>query len=108
LKKGRIYIPKSIFENYRCDVSKIFEEEYKEKVNLVLKDILERTNDYFLDGWKLLWLLTNDRLKFEISAIIYGGVKVLKKEFRLGYNLLFKRPKLNFFDYFNIFLKSVL
>jgi squalene synthase HpnC len=108
LKKGRIYIPKSIFENYRCDVSKIFEEGYKEKVNLVLKDILERTNDYFLDGWKLVWLLTNNRLKFEISAIIYGGVKVLKKEFRLGYNLLFKRPKLNFFDYFNIFLKSVL
>jgi len=108
LKKGRIYIPKSILENYKCDVSKIFEEEYKEKVNLVLKDILERTNDYFLDGWKLIWLLTNNRLKFEINAIIYGGVKVLKKEFRLGYNLLFKRPKLNFFDYFNIFLKSVL
>ncbi len=108
LKVGRCYIPKTYFENYKIDTSNLLNYNVKEKLNLVFREILEKTNEYILDGWKLIWHLENRRLRYEISAIIIGGIRMLRKEFKLKHNLLRKRPRLNLFDYIYIFLNALI
>ncbi|MCX7908030.1 MAG: squalene/phytoene synthase family protein [Ignavibacteria bacterium] len=105
---GRLYIPKDLLIHYKCEGLDISINQNKEKVGLIIKEILSKTSDYFIDGWKLVWHLKNKRLRFEINATIIGGLRVLRKEKKYGYNLLFKRPKLNYFDYIYILLNALI
>ncbi len=106
MKNDRVYIPSELFSLYNIDHKKIKDICYREKFELLLIDILKRTSEYFLNGWKLVLHLKNKRLKYEINATIIGGLKILKKEEKYGYNLLFNRPKLNYFDYIYILINA--
>lgn len=106
LHNDRVYIPENFFEKYKLSKESLFEIENKHKVELCLNDLLKRTQEYFFEGWKLVWHLRSNRLKIEINATILGGMRILRKEEKLGANLLFKRPRLNVFDYFYIFANS--
>ncbi|MFN3306378.1 MAG: squalene/phytoene synthase family protein, partial [Candidatus Kapaibacteriota bacterium] len=108
LKAGRCYIPKKYFEDYKIETLNLLNYNIKEKINIFLMEILGKTTEYFLEGWKLIWHLENRRLRYEINAIIIGGIRMLRKEFKLKHNLLRKRPKLNLFDYIYIFLNALI
>lgn len=106
LSNGRVYIPRTLFEHYKVDVDRLSDITNREKVGLLIKEIIQRTYEYFLEGWKLVWHLKDRRLKYEINATILGGMRILKKEEKLNYALIFKRPKLKFFDYIYILLNA--
>ncbi|MGB9912344.1 MAG: squalene/phytoene synthase family protein [Candidatus Kapaibacteriota bacterium] len=106
LKRDRIYIPQNLLDRFNLEISSIFDLSNRIKVEICLKEILEKTREYFIDGWKLVWLLKNSRLRIEINATVLAGIRILGKEEKSGANLLFKRPKLNFFDFIIIFVNS--
>lgn len=108
LKLGRCYLPRTFIEKHNIEALNHLNHNQKEKVNLILREILQKTNEYLLDGWKLIWHIEKRRLRYEVNAIIIGGLRILRKEFKLEHNLLRKRPRLNFFDYIYIFLNAMI
>ncbi len=105
IPNGRIYIPEEIFNRFELNKEKILTTEEKEKKEICLSYLIERTKNYLLDGWQLVLYILDKRLKFELNAIINGGLRILEKEKRQGIHLFFKRPKLNFFDYLFIIFR---
>jgi len=105
---GRIYIPKDVLKRFGLDFATPISSREKDKLELCFEYLIHRTREYLLDGWKLVLFLRNKRLRFEINAIVNGGVRILAKEKRLGSRLIRRRPRLNFLDYllifFNVFL----
>lgn len=105
IPNGRIYIPEEILGRFELNSEKMLTQEDKEKKEICLNYLIERTKEYLLDGWQLVLFLQNKRLKLELSAIINAGLKILEKERRQGIHLFFKRPKLNFFDYLSVIFR---
>ncbi len=108
LPNGRIYIPKIQLENINLTTDDLLLLRKKEHIEMCLKKLIEKTRWYFLNGWQILIYTSNKRLRFELNAIIVGGLRILKKEATLGAKILQKRPKLNSIDFARIFLKALI
>ncbi|MEJ5285690.1 MAG: Squalene synthase [Candidatus Kapaibacterium sp.] len=106
LKRGRVYIPEEFFIKYKIDAQTIFEAQNRNKFELCLRDLVEKTRGYLFDGWKLVWHLKSQRLRYEINATVLGGLRVLSKVEKLGFLVLHKRPKLSIFDFVYVFVNA--
>ncbi len=107
LKHGRCYIPKETLEEYRLTVQDLIEMKKKERIEICLQSIFKKTYELLIEGWQIIYFIRSKRLRMELNAIVLGGLKILKKEKKMGYKLLTKRPKLNIFDVFVNFISSL-
>jgi squalene synthase HpnC len=107
LPNGRLYIPQEILKKYGLEKDNLLAVENSAKFRVCLAELLKITNDFFINGEKLLPFLKNLRLRFEIAITIEGGRKILEKIAELDTQILFKRPKLSKKDYFIITLRAI-
>lgn len=108
LPNGRIYIPKVVLDNVKLTTEDLFLMQKRENIEICLKELIEKTKWYFLNGWQILIYISDKRLKFELNAIVFGGLRILKKESVMGTRLLKKRPKLNGIDFARIFFQALI
>lgn len=108
LPKGRIYIPKIVLDNVKLTTEDLFLMRKRENIEICLKELIEKTKWYFLNGWQILIYISDKRLKFELNTIIFGGLRILKKESKLGIRILQKRPKLSGIDFARSFFKALI
>ncbi len=105
IKKNRIYIPQAEMQNFSIS-EKIFEnKEINDNFRNLLKFQLDRTDNLFSNGRKLLPFLPF-RLKLQIKWTIMGGERILKKIRQSGYNVLKIRPSLTKSDVITLIFSS--
>lgn len=100
IPSGRIYIPKNILEEYNL--------KNENRIDKTIQILLIYSEKLLNFGKDLPDFIKDLRLKYELKLIINGGFAILKKEYKLGKELIKVRPKLTKLDYLGILLKSIL
>jgi len=104
LKKGRIYIPQEDFKKFGADKSSLFEEQINDNLRQIIEFELERTEQLFNEGSKILNYLPF-RLRWQIKWTINGGTKIIEKIKKNDYDVLNFRPTLSKIDFLIALIK---
>lgn len=105
LKLNRVYIPLDTIEKYNYKLQDLYTKVENDRFKKVMKELVDITEEMFNKGKDLPGLL-NGRLRLEIAATIYGGMKVLELIRKSNYKVLSYRVKLGKTDKFKILLSS--
>jgi len=106
-EKGRIYLAGDEIESFTVN-QKIFElKENNPNLKKLIKLNVDRTEQMFIEGSKLLKFLRG-RLKFEIKWTILGGMEILNRIKQNDYNVFAPRPSLSKKDFAVLLLRSFL
>ncbi len=110
LKKDRIYIPQEDMNKFGYKKEDLFNLRYNEEFKKLMIFLVNKTEQLFDEGKELMKLTTEDetlkRLTWELNLTWLGGKEILKKIKLIDYDVLHKRPKLNFFDKIKLLTKS--
>ncbi len=105
ISKDRFYIPEEILSKFELTFDDLYEFNRTKDVNhnfrMMMKELVQTNYNLFTEGMDLLQHL-NGLFKFEIKLTILGGMQVLKKIEKSGYNTFQFRPILNKFDWLKI------
>ena len=104
-QKGRIYLPEDEMQKFGVNEKSFELKENSLNLQNLLRFSIERTEQLFKDGRKLLRYLKG-RLKLEISWTILGGTTILEKIKKNNFNTINIRPELNKKDYLILLMKS--
>ncbi|MBZ0200199.1 MAG: squalene synthase HpnC [Ignavibacteriaceae bacterium] len=107
LKKNRVYFPVDEIKNFGVSFKLFDLNEKNDNLKQLLTFSIERTESFYSEGEKLLGYLSG-RLKYEIKWTIMGGREILNKLRIYDNNIVNLRPTLSKFDYFYLFIKSLL
>ena len=105
--KNRIYFPIDEIEKFGVKLKSFELNENNDNLRQLVKFNVERAESFFREGENLLNYLSG-RLQYEIKWTILGGRAILKKIIKSDYNVINIRPSLSKFDYFFLFLKSLM
>ncbi len=105
--KNRIYFPIDEIEKFGVKLKSFELNENNDNLRQLVKFNVERAESFFREGENLLNYLSG-RLQYEIKWTILGGRAILKKIIKSDYNVTNIRPSLSKFDYFFLFLKSLM
>jgi len=105
--KNRIYFPIDEIEKFGVKLKSFELNENNDNLRRLVKFNVERAESFFREGENLLNYLSG-RLQYEIKWTILGGRAILKKIIKSDYNVINIRPSLSKFDYFFLFLKSLI
>jgi squalene synthase HpnC len=94
LEKDRIYIPLDIMRRYGYMESDLFARRFTPAFREVMREIVERARELFLEGWPLAGMVDR-RLSLDLDLFHRGGMQVLRKIERCDYNVLAKRPAIS-------------
>ncbi len=102
--KNRIYVPINIQNKYGIEDNNFYEAELT-KLDKMIEDLCEHTEQLFAEGKNLIPLVKSRRLRIELAMILEGGKRILQKTRKLKSKLLSLRPKLGKSDILIIFLR---
>jgi len=94
LLKDRIYIPLDIMRRHGCPVEDLFARRFSDAFRAVMQEIVEKTRELFLQGLTLPGMVDR-RLALDIDLFSRGGMRVLDKIEKQGYNVLRARPAIS-------------
>jgi len=94
LLKDRIYIPLDIMQRHGCPVEDLFARRFTDAFRAVMREIVEKTRELFLQGL-MLPRTVDRRLALDIDLFSRGGMRVLDKIEKQGYNVLRARPAIS-------------
>jgi squalene synthase HpnC len=94
LAKDRVYLPLALFERHGYSERELFQKQFTPAFREVMKDAVAVARELFLEGLPLARTV-NRRLAFDLDLFSRGGLQVLRKIERQGYNVLRKRPHVN-------------
>lgn len=105
--KNRIYFPIDEIDKFGVNLKSFELKKNNDNLKQLVKFNVERAEVLFNEGENLLNYLSG-RLKYEINWTILSGRAILKRIAESDYNVLNIRPALSKFDYFFLFLKSMM
>jgi squalene synthase HpnC len=103
----RYYIPKYLLKKYDIERENLLNCSKSHKLELVLEEILQETENQIKSGEKLYKILKNYRLKFEIKITIFAAYKMINLLKLFKSRLVNERPKLSKIDFVMIVFKSI-
>lgn len=106
LKMHRVYIPENIMKENNYNRDMLFNKTENDDFRKIIRLLSDRTNDLFTEG-KDITKVVNGRLKYELKAIISGGLEILKKIEKINYSVLSKRVKLSKAEKFKLLGKII-
>ncbi|MEW6689075.1 MAG: squalene synthase HpnC [Pseudomonadota bacterium] len=96
--KGRIYLPQDEMRRFGVSEAHVSEGVCDESWKALLRFQVGRARDLMLSGASLGGDLPG-RLGLEIRATVQGGLRILEKLERAGYDMFRRRPVLKWFDW---------
>ncbi len=105
IARKRIYIPKDLLTTYNLDADNLFDNENSFKLNKLLNELYNLTDNLLTKGYGLIQYLQPFGFKLEMALTIGGGKQILSKLKNLGTEIIKKQIRLSKFDYFNILFK---
>lgn len=106
IQKERVYLPLDEMKSFGVKKTNLSENSSSENLKKLIKFQVERTNDLFAEGRKLVNNLKG-RLKLQIKLTILGGEMILQKIADNNYDVLKSRPKIKKNDYIVLLIKSM-
>ena len=103
IPNGRIYIPKSVLEEYSIENINTCD---KETLNDLMFELCNYSESLLLQGLKLPRKLKPFKLKLEIAATIEGGLKIVNETRRLQSRIFTERPELSKLNFAIILIKA--
>ena len=94
LRKDRIYIPLEIMERRGSTVDDLFARRFTPAFREVMREIVDKARELFLEGLPLSRMVDR-RLALDLDLFSRGGMRVLEKIERQGYNVLAARPAIS-------------
>ena len=92
--KGRIYIPLEDFERFGYTEEDLARGHADDRFRALVRFQVERTRRLFQAGKPLIGMTTG-RLRQELAATLSGGMAILDRIERSGYDTLSRRPTLS-------------
>ena len=103
LEKGRIYLPREDLERFGYSEEELKRHRVNENFKRLMRFELARTRELFSQGLRLVELL-DGRLKVSVELFSRGGLAILEKIERVGYDVFHKRPQLTALEKALLFL----
>ena len=94
LLKDRVYIPLDIMHRHGYTVEDLFARRFTPAFGEVMREIVEKARGLFVAGLPLIGMV-NRRLALDLDLFSRGGLQVLHKIERLGYDVLGSRPAIS-------------
>jgi squalene synthase HpnC len=94
LEKDRVYIPLDVLNRHGYTVEELFAHRSTPAFREVMREICARARDFFTEGLPLAGKLDR-RLALDIDLFSRGGLRVLDKIERQGYDVLAARPAIS-------------
>lgn len=107
LRISRIYLPLDLMRKYGYSPEELNGKIVNGSFRDLIKELCQRTRAVF-DGGFGLPDMVNGRLRYELKAIIAGGLAILDKIEKLDYDVLNNRPVLNLSDKLSLIYKAFL
>lgn len=105
--KPRVYIPEEDLARHGLTTEDILRGEDNHRIRTVIALEVERTRPFFENALPLFPLVPL-RLRRELAAIWRGGMRILEKVEKQGYNAVVSRPSLSWKDKISVFSGAVL
>jgi phytoene synthase len=96
-KRGRLYVPEETWRAHQADTASLDGGEMTPPWRAVLADCSLRTRELFERGRPVCDGVAG-RLRYELRATWLGGMRILDRLDRSGYDVFRSRPKLGAFD----------
>jgi squalene synthase HpnC len=106
LRKDRVYIPLGIMERHGYTLEDLFARRFTPAFAAVMREIVAHTRELFLEGLPLAGMVDR-RLAIDLDLFSRGGMRVLEKIARQGYDVLGARPAISRMERAGLLLGSV-
>jgi phytoene/squalene synthetase len=106
LLKDRVYIPLEIIERHGYTLEELFARRFTPAFAAVMREIVAQTRDLFLEGLPLAGMVDR-RLAIDLDLFSRGGMRLLEKIARQGYDVLGARPAISRVERVGLLLGSV-
>lgn len=97
LDLGRIYLPREDRERFGYSEADLQSRRFTPSFAQLMQFEVERTRDLFYKGYPLVDLMPKE-MRIDIELFLEGGLGILHKIERAGYNVLDRRPQLSKWD----------
>jgi squalene synthase HpnC len=92
--KDRVYLPLDLLARHNYTVEDLFAHRFDERFRGVMREAVEYARGFFLTGLPLVRMV-NRRLSLDLDLFSRGGMLVLDKIERQGFDVLSARPKVS-------------
>ena len=106
LLKDRVYIPLEIMQRHGYTLEELFARRFTPAFAAVMRETVAQTRDLFLEGLPLAGMVDR-RLAIDLDLFSRGGMRVLEKIARQGYDVLGARPAISRMERAGLLLGSV-
>ncbi|HEY4362380.1 MAG TPA: squalene synthase HpnC [Bryobacteraceae bacterium] len=106
LKKDRVYFPLDVLAKHGCPLGNVLERKFDPQFAAAMKEGVEVARGLFLKGLPLIGKVDR-RLSIDLDLFSRGGMKVLEKIERQGYNVLGERPAVSKVERVGLLLGAV-
>ena len=106
LLKDRIYIPLEIMEHRGYTVEELFQRRFTPAFREVMREIVAKARELFHQGLPLAEMVDR-RLALDLDLFSRGGMRVLEKIERQGYDVLSARPAISKAERVGLLLSSL-
>jgi len=106
LKKDRVYLPLDVLEQHGYPVESLFARRFDSRFAAAMKEAVEVARGLFLKGMPLAGQVDR-RLAIDLELFSRGGLKVLEKIERQGYDVLRARPAISKTERVGLLLAAV-
>jgi squalene synthase HpnC len=93
-QKDRVYLPLDLLTKHYYTVDELFAHKFDERFRAIMREAVDRAREFFLAGLPLARMV-NRRLAVDLELFSRGGMCVLDKIERQGYDVLSRRPKIS-------------
>ncbi len=93
-QKDRVYLPLDLLAKHNYTVDELFAHKFDDRFRAIMREAVDRARELFLAGLPLARIL-NRRLAVDLELFSRGGMCVLDKIERQGYDVLSRRPKIS-------------
>ena len=94
LQKDRVYLPLDILHRNGVTVEDLFARRFSAGFRQAMREAVVKARELFLEGLPLSGMV-NRRLSLDLDLFSRGGLKVLEKIERQGYDVLTSRPAIS-------------
>ena len=94
LQKDRVYLPLDILHRNGVTVDDLFARRFSAGFRQAMREAVVKARELFLEGLPLSGMV-NRRLSLDLDLFSRGGLKVLEKIERQGYDVLTSRPAIS-------------
>ena len=94
LEKDRVYIPLEVIHRRGATLEDLSARRFTPAFGEVMREVVEKARALFLEGLPLAGMV-NRRLSLDLDLFSRGGLKVLEKIERQGYDVLAARPAIS-------------